>query len=73
MPVQEPLDAHMLQVEFEQPANYASDDDQSDDSGPEFIETTAYLPSRQTISLSVRSTYTNWNPREAFRELVQNW
>ncbi|KAK4450390.1 hypothetical protein QBC34DRAFT_461980 [Podospora aff. communis PSN243] len=27
----------------------------------------------KTIQLSIRANYTNWEPREAFRELVQNW
>lgn len=27
----------------------------------------------KTIKLSIRANYTNWQPREAFRELVQNW
>lgn len=27
----------------------------------------------KTIPFSIRANYTNWEPREAFRELVQNW
>ncbi|KAK0737992.1 hypothetical protein B0T18DRAFT_440912 [Schizothecium vesticola] len=27
----------------------------------------------KTINFSIRANYTNWVPREAFRELVQNW
>ena len=27
----------------------------------------------KTINFSIRANYTNWAPREAFRELVQNW
>jgi hypothetical protein len=27
----------------------------------------------KTISFSIRANYTKWAPREAFRELVQNW
>ncbi|KAM0744660.1 hypothetical protein ACQRIT_000044 [Beauveria bassiana] len=43
-----------------------------DDSDSDF-PTVNSLPDRQTISLSIRAAYTDWNPREAFRELVQNW
>lgn len=43
-----------------------------DDSDSDF-PTIDSLPDRQTISLSVRAAYTNWDPREAFREIVQNW
>lgn len=49
-------------------------DDYSEESDPDFdLLSVKSLPDRQTISLSVRAAYTNWNPREAFRELVQNW
>jgi hypothetical protein len=27
----------------------------------------------KTINFSIRANYTNWEPREAFRELAQNW
>lgn len=27
----------------------------------------------KTINFTIRANYTNWKPREAFRELVQNW
>lgn len=27
----------------------------------------------KTITLPIRAKYTNWDPREAFRELLQNW
>lgn len=52
---------------------FVSDDDESDDSDFAFDSPLSSLPDRLTISLSVRAAYTNWHPREAFRELVQNW
>jgi hypothetical protein len=27
----------------------------------------------ETINFPIRANYTNWKPREAFRELLQNW
>jgi hypothetical protein len=27
----------------------------------------------KTINFSICASYTNWKPREVFRELVQNW
>lgn len=27
----------------------------------------------KVINFPIRATYTKWKPREAFRELVQNW
>lgn len=53
-------------------ATSLSKEEQSEDDW-EPISTVSSLPDRQTISLSLRATYTKWNPREAFREIVQNW
>jgi hypothetical protein len=47
-----------------------------DDSGEHDIETDISLDSiehSKTINYSIRANYTTWKPREAFRELVQNW
>jgi hypothetical protein len=35
--------------------------------------TLASIEWSKTINFSIRANYTNWAPREAFRELVQNW
>lgn len=52
---------------------FVSEDDESDDSHITFDSPLSLLPDRLTISLSVRAAYTNWQPRAAFRELIQNW
>lgn len=31
------------------------------------------IPNSKAVFFPVRGTYTRWGPREAFRELVQNW
>lgn len=31
------------------------------------------IPTSKRFPLNVHGTYTNWGPREAFRELIQNW
>ena len=31
------------------------------------------IQNSKTINFSIRANYTKWKPREAFRELVQNW
>ncbi|KAK8143572.1 hypothetical protein G3M48_007052 [Beauveria asiatica] len=68
------LDYDLLENDLEPPEDgYDSEIVQSEDNEPDFVSTTSALPNRQTISLSVRASYTNWNSREAFRELVQNW
>lgn len=43
--------------------------DEDDDPVPSFAD----IPNKKRFNLSVHGTYTNWGPREAFRELVQNW
>ncbi|KAH6988526.1 hypothetical protein EDB80DRAFT_730218 [Ilyonectria destructans] len=46
------------------------------DSDSDFVDegTLASIVNSQTITLSIRSTYSNaWGPVEAFREIVQNW
>ncbi len=49
--------------------------DETDDDGyghdPEI--TLGSIEKSKTINLSIRANYTKWKPREAFRELVQNW
>jgi hypothetical protein len=53
-------------------AEYFSDD--SDDGYDYEPETTLdSIGNSKTINFSIRASYTNWKPREAFRELVQNW
>lgn len=47
------------------------DDDGGYDCDPEI--TLSSIAKSKTINLSLRAEYTNWKPREAFRELVQNW
>ncbi|KAK3173936.1 hypothetical protein K4F52_010362, partial [Lecanicillium sp. MT-2017a] len=49
-----------------------SNDEHSEDESEPFSSISS-LPSRLTIPLSLRATYTDWNPLQAFRELVQNW
>lgn len=46
------------------------------DSGEEEYDPETTLDSIQkskTINFSIHADYTTWAPREAFRELVQNW
>lgn len=50
----------------------SGDDDSSYEHEPEVI--LSPLGNKPiTINFSVRANYTTWAPREAFRELVQNW
>jgi hypothetical protein len=49
----------------------SSEDDE--DYGYESDITLASIEKSKTISFSIHVNYTNWAPREAFRELVQNW
>lgn len=46
-------------------------DSDSDDEAPG--ATLDSIASSHHITLSIKSTYTQWNAVEAFRELVQNW
>ncbi|CAK7215016.1 hypothetical protein SCUCBS95973_002332 [Sporothrix curviconia] len=48
-----------------------SDDSETYEYDPEI--TLRSIVKSKTINFSISSTYTNWAPREAFRELVQNW
>ena len=55
--------------------DYSSDgpDDDGYDYGYESEVTLDSIKKSTTIRLSISANYTNWGPREAFRELVQNW
>ena len=53
---------------------FALDDEDYDedyDYDPEI--TLRDIDKSKTINFSIRANYTSWAPREAFRELVQNW
>lgn len=45
------------------------DDGRDEDPVPSFDDIT----NSKRFPLNVHGTYTNWGPREAFRELIQNW
>jgi hypothetical protein len=49
------------------------EDSDSDDYGYDPEVTLESIKISKTINLSISANYTNWAPREAFRELVQNW
>ncbi len=55
---------------YESASDY-EDDDEDYDYDPEI--TLRDIDRSKTINFSIRANYTNWAPREAFRELVQNW
>ncbi|KXX81532.1 hypothetical protein MMYC01_202497 [Madurella mycetomatis] len=67
--------AQFIPVDLANDDSYASssgeDDDGEYDYNPEI--TLGSVDKSKTINLSIRAEYTNWKPREAFRELVQNW
>jgi len=54
-----------------QPSSDEDFDSDEYDNDPEV--TLESIQKSKTIKLSIRANYTNWAPREAFRELVQNW
>lgn len=35
--------------------------------------TLSSIKTSKTVTFSIRANYTEWEPREAFREFVQNW
>ncbi|KAL2020432.1 hypothetical protein VTK56DRAFT_8398 [Thermocarpiscus australiensis] len=49
----------------------SEEDDEEYDCDPEI--TLRSIDKSKTINFSIRANYTDWAPREAFRELVQNW
>ncbi len=52
----------------------ASDEEEDDEEYEDDPEVTLRsIDKSKTINFSIRANYTNWAPREAFRELVQNW
>ena len=52
----------------------ASDEEEDDEEYEDDPEVTLRpIVKSKTINFSIRANYTNWAPREAFRELVQNW
>ncbi|CAK7240824.1 MAG: hypothetical protein STHCBS139747_002272 [Sporothrix thermara] len=51
--------------------NHGDDSNDEHDGDPEI--TLASILSSKTISFPISANYTKWEPREAFRELVQNW
>jgi len=58
------------QEAYQSASDFDFDSDEYD-SDPEV--TLESIQKSKTISFSIRANYTNWAPREAFRELVQNW
>jgi hypothetical protein len=50
-----------------------SDDDDEEDYEYDPEITLRSIVNSKTINFSIKASYTNWKPREAFRELVQNW
>ncbi|GAB1315574.1 hypothetical protein MFIFM68171_05784 [Madurella fahalii] len=61
----------MLNEKSSVPSSDEEEDDDGYDNDPEI--TLDSVERSRTINLSIRATYTNWTPRDAFRELVQNW
>jgi len=55
--------------------NFPLSDSNSDSEGYDYDPevTLESIEKGKTINFSIRANYTNWAPREAFRELVQNW
>ncbi|KAG7289904.1 hypothetical protein NEMBOFW57_006281 [Staphylotrichum longicolle] len=53
------------------PSESSSEDDEEYDFEPEI--TLHSIKTSKTIHFPIRANYTKWTPREAFRELVQNW
>jgi len=53
------------------------EDDDDDDEGYDYVYdpeiTLGSIDKSKTINFSIHANYTRWAPREAFRELVQNW
>ncbi|KAM7187192.1 hypothetical protein V8F33_011371 [Rhypophila sp. PSN 637] len=58
------------QEAYQSSSDFDFDSDEYD-SDPEV--TLESIQKSKTIVFSIRANYTNWAPREAFRELVQNW
>ncbi len=54
---------------------YESSSDEDDDDGYDYDPeiTLRSIENSKTINFSICANYTKWKPREAFRELVQNW
>ncbi len=61
----------MANIKTHESASDDEDDDEYYDYDPEI--TLRDIENSKTINFSIRANYTNWAPREAFRELVQNW
>ncbi len=51
----------------------SDDEDDGENYGYDPEITLRSIDKSKTINSSIRANYTNWAPREAFRELVQNW
>ena len=49
------------------------EDNFEDDDEPGYAADIRSVQTSKTIHFSLRGDYTDWSPREAFRELVQNW
>ena len=49
------------------------EDSHEDDDEPDYAADIRSVQKSRTIHFSLRGDYTDWSPREAFRELVQNW
>lgn len=58
-----------------QGAYQCSSDEDFDSDGYDYDPevTLESIKKSKTINFSIRANYTDWVPREAFRELVQNW
>jgi hypothetical protein len=55
------------------PENGWSTPEDANDSDNDTRVTLSSINTRKCITLSMKASYTKWGPREAFRELVQNW
>jgi len=51
----------------------SDDEDDGEDYGYDPEITLGSIDKSKTINFSIHANYTKWAPREAFRELVQNW
>lgn len=68
----EKMDAATLNIEIPPTADICSDEEDSEEYDDDPETTLDSIVKSKTINLSICASYTNWKPREAFRELIQN-
>jgi hypothetical protein len=69
-----PLSSTRLWFKMDIRTHESASEDEEDEEYEDGPEVTLHsIAKSKTINFSIRANYTNWAPREAFRELVQNW